>query len=237
MAGFSYAVQNGSFLIQDGSFTGDLVIEPFDAPIGGVENYDGSAGPWRGSDSVLGTSSDAFRGDSAGYRSASNIIRKWSYPGDGHEQYPELGDSGTPGSTISMAVRPTDNYAGMSFCHSSGHETDGYGCYHLLLDLDEYYDTFEFRKANAGGDTPILVESSPGVPDDVWYVIAVIVDGDGHGRHVGQLWSVDTDEPGTGERAALEDTIIMDDTNYRGRGVGFFQAGTAWLDELMLGLP
>lgn len=236
MAGFDFAVQDGAFVVQEGAFTGDLVIEDFSQPIGGTENYDGTAGPWRGSDSLIGTSSDAFRGDSCGFRDNSTIIRKWSYPGDGLQQYPELGGS-SPGSTIAMAVRPESNYAGLSFCHSPGHETDGYGCYHLLLDLDEYYDTFEVRKANSGGDTPALAESSPGVPDNDWYIIAVILDGDGYGRHVCQLWGVDIDEPGSGERAEQLDELVVDDSQYRGEGVGLVQAGRAYLDELMLGLP
>ncbi|MFC5970061.1 hypothetical protein ACFPYI_01835 [Halomarina salina] len=237
MPDFDFAVQDGAFLVQDGAYTGDLVIETFDSIIGGEDNYDGSAGPWRGSESIIWTSSDSFRGASCGYRDVDRIIRKWSYPGDGHESYPELGGGSSPGSTISMAVRPLDNYAAVSFAHAPGHETDGYHCYRLLLDLDEYYDRFAFEKFRGGGDTPTIVESAPGVPDGAWYVIAVILDADGYGRHVGQLWSVDIDGPGTGERAELESTIIMDDTEYRGRGMGMIQAGEAYLDTYMLGLP
>ncbi|MFD1515124.1 hypothetical protein [Halomarina rubra] len=232
-----FSLQDGAYVVQDGAFTGNLAIEPFNDPIGGVDNYDGSQGPWRGSASLVSTTTNSFRGPSCATRDDGNILRKWSYPGDGLDQYPELGSSGSPGSTISMAVRPTDNYVALTFGHGSGNETDGYDCYWLVLDFDDYYDTFGFRRSDAGGETPWLVDSGPGVPDDVWYVIAVILDGDGVGRHVGQLWATDVPSPGSGVRTTLEHEVVMDDTNYRGRGVGFVQAGAADWDELQLGLP
>ncbi|MWG34810.1 hypothetical protein [Halomarina oriensis] len=237
MPDFDFAVQDGAFAVQDGAFAGELAIESFNDPIGGVENLDASQGPWRGSDSLVGTSSDSFRGPSCAERSNDVRIRKWSYPGDGLETYPELGSSAAAGSTIAMAVRPIDNFIGISFCHAPGHETDGYGCYWLTLDFDTYYDQLAFRRADSGGDIPFLTETGPAVPDDEWYILAVVLDGDGEGHHVGQLWATDVPSPGSGVRTTLEDEIVMDDTQHRGRGVGFVQVGTGNWDELQLGLP
>ncbi|WP_254535248.1 hypothetical protein [Halomarina litorea] len=240
MGDFDFSIVGGTdaFAVQNGAFTGLIVLEEFNDPIGGVENYDGSQGPWRGSASVIGTTSDSFSGPSAAYReNYDNRSRKWSYPGDGLDAYPTLGSATSEGSTISMAVRPRDNYVRLSFCHAPGHETDGYGCYWVTFDIDTYYDDLLVQRADEAGVTKTIGSTEVSIADGDWFIVAVTIDENGVGGHVVRLYRVDmSGGAGNGVRADLVDTLEVNDTTHRGRGIGFVHFGTGSWDALTLGL-